>query len=221
MRPYLDALFLVSSTLIPARSRELGDWVAFLVAGAETTGLTLSQLQSFVHHATDDARREFGSALPRHLEHLEPAARERLWRSTLLPYWRDRRTNVPLALAADEVREMIAWIPALPEVAGEALAELQASPGEQLERADHVMWKWKEDNTWVRAHAGEAVGIVAFLAKGRSISPWLFDDAVTVLGVALDAGAAHESVIAAAEHLVARGSQAAAALIERARTAQE
>ncbi len=220
LRSYLDDFFSVVAPLIPKRSRELGDWVAMLVADAEKSGVTLTQLQRFVQHVSDDARRAFADALPRHLGRLGPDARRARWREMLSPYWRDRRTNMPLPLAPEEVREMISWIPALPEVAGEALVELTASPGDHLDHADGLIWQWKEDDTWVRAHPTEAAGIVEFLGVRRSIDPWLADDAVNVLERALEAGAPRGSVLRAAESLVTVSPRTAVAFVERLRSGE-
>jgi hypothetical protein len=217
LRPHVDALFAASTTLIPARSRELGDWVAMLAVDADESGLTLLQLQRFVQYASNEARRVFADSVPRHLERLTSDARRQVWRNLLQPYWRDRRTNMPTSLSKAEVREMISWIPALPEVAGEALVELRESPGDELQRADQLIWQWNEDDTWVRAHPTEAVEIVAFLGERRSINAWLVEQAITVLEGALEAGAERAEVLRAAETLVPL-SPAAAAFVDQLRS---
>lgn len=220
LQPYFDGLFEVSASLIPARSRELGDWVAFLLTNREKSGLTLEQLHRFVLGATDDARQAFAEAVPRHIDRTTAVERRALWNSVLQPYWQDRRTNVPRALAADELHGMISWVLALPEVADEVLHELQQSPGEQLERADTLIWQWKKDDTWVRAHPGPAAEVVAFLAERRSIRPFLAERAVTLLEAALEAGAPENIVLHAAESLVALRCPTANALVQRLGTSE-
>lgn len=218
LQSYHDALFEVSASLIPARSRELGDWVAFLLANREKSGLTLDQLHRFVRAATDKARRTFAEDIPRHVDRLTVDERRALWNSVLRPYWQDRRTNVPRPLAAEELCGMISWVVALPEVADEVLLELQQSPGEQLEHADTQIWKWKEDDAWVRAHPSAAAKLVAFLAARRSIKPLLAEHAVTVLETALEAGAPRDVILRGAESLAALPCPAASRVAQRLRT---
>lgn len=214
LSPHLDALFAVSSTLIPARSRQLGDWVALLVANVQESGLSLIQLQSFVRHASTEARQAFADALPRHLERLTPDDRVHVWRTFLQPYWRDRRTNVPTPLTPEEVREMISWIAALSEVASEAVAELQLSGVGKMEHADGVIFEWGEDPAWIDAHPAEAVGVIEFLSRTGSINPWMADRAVEILERALASGADRATVRQVAESLVPV-SRSAALLVER------
>jgi len=217
LRPYIGSLFDASASLVPFRSAQLGDWVAMLVAAPERSGITLDLLARFIDHATEDARVAFAREMPRHLASLAPEVRRRLWRGILSPYWRDRRTNIPRSLSASELREMIGWVSALPEVASEVLDALRASPGEQIENADHVIWEWTQDDSWVRAHPAEAAGIMAFLGERRCISSWHADDGVNVLSTCLDCGASPDAVRDAAEALVELGSVAARALVERLR----
>lgn len=217
LRPYLDALYAQSAELIPARSRDLGDWTAMLTADASKLGLTLTQLQIFVRAATEEARVAFADALPRHLDRLEADERVAVWRDLLRPYWRDRRTNVPIALSPAETREMINWVIALPEVADDAFEELRQSPGERLEHADHILFTWKEETSWVAAHPTVAAKLVGFLAERRSVRPWSLDDAVAVLTTAVDGRAERLVALAAAEALAEQGAQSAASLANRLR----
>lgn len=220
LKPYYEALFAVSESLIPDRSRQLGDWVAFLLANRDKSGLTLRKLQQFIQSTTDDGRTSFADALPRQVEPLRPEIRRALWHDVLAPYWRDRRTNMPLPLSPQEIREMLSWTFAFPEAVNEILTELRATSVENIEHADDVIWRWKEDDdSWLREHPTEAAGIVAFLAERRSIAQWLVDDAVRVLDKAYDAGAEKQVVLGAAEALVARGSQSAPAFIAKVRAA--
>jgi hypothetical protein len=219
LKPYYEPLFAVSESLIPASSRQLGDWVAFLLANRDKSGLTLRKLQVFIQSTTDEGRTSFADALPRQVEQLRPEARLSLWREVLAPYWRDRRTNMPLPLSPQEVREMLSWTLAFPEAADEVLAELRATSVESIEHADDVIWRWKEDDdSWLREHPTQAAGIVAFLAERKSIAPWMTENAVSVLEKAYDAGADKQIALSAAEALVALGSQSAPALAARLRS---
>lgn len=217
LQPYLPALLGASASLVPARSRELGDWVAMLVARADKPSITLAELQQFIRHATAKARHAFADALPRHVERIGGDERRQLWTKLLAPYWRDRRTNVPVGLDQDEVRGMLAWVVALPEVAPEVLEELEASKGESLSGAERTIWKWNKDDRWLREHPLEAVRIIRFIAERRSIPSWFAGHAVELLEKALELGASREQVLAAAEALVTLSSRGAADLVERLR----
>ena len=188
-----------------------------LAAGSDRTGLTVLELHRFVQGATEAARARFAESLPAHLGRLTPDARRRVWADLLAPYWRDRRTHMPLSLDPDEVAAMVAWVPALPEVAAEALDALRASPGDASHGADRVLWAWEQDDAWVRAHPDEAVGVIEFLAARSGASPWLPERAVAVLETALAAGAAPPGVRVAAERLIAHGSTGARGLVDRLR----
>jgi SIR2-like protein/uncharacterized protein DUF4020 len=217
LRPYLDGLFAESATLIPARSRDLGDWTAMLVAGKAQSELSLVQLQAFIRGATEDARVSFADSLPRYLDQLEAGARRKLWHDLLEPYWRDRRTNVPIALTAAEMREMINWTIALPEDAERVLDQLGMSPGDHIEHADHILFAWTEDASWVIAHPTAAVRLIGFLVDRHSISQWSLDNAVAVISKAIQAGAERTAALVSAEGLVALGAPAASALIDQLR----
>jgi len=201
LRPYLRGLFESCSQLIPARSHQLGDWVAMLVAHPSDSQFGLRDLQQFVHHSMADARRAFANAMPRHLSQLSAGEREKLWNEVLRPYWRDRRTNVPVAFEPEEVTAMIGWVTAMPEVTTEAVAELIQTSGRDLQHADHILWTWKQDDAWVRGHPSEATALIKWLAEGRSIESWRAPDAVKHLEAALKAGAPSPEVIAATEAL--------------------
>ncbi len=218
LRPSLTRFFENSAVLVPARSRQLGGWVALLVTHPAKSLFTLADLQAFVHHAKPEARREFAEALPDQLNELEPDIRRRLWEDLLRTYWRDRRTNVPVALDSEELARMTRWVISLPEVAAEALAELLQTPGEPVPHGERVIWEWKQNDEWLRAHPREATAIIKWLGARRSLEPWTADDAVRHLEEALEAGAPRSEVIAAAEVLAGLPCQAAIAFVERLRT---
>lgn len=213
----LSAFFDASARLVPHRAERLGDWVAMLVAFPAESGFTLPLLERFVDHASEDARAAFARELPDHLATLSPEARQQLWREMLAPYWRDRRTNMPLPLSTGEVSGMIAWVPVLPEVASEALDELRASPGERMEHADRILWQWAQDPAWTRAHPAEAAGIVRFLCERHCVTRWSADNAATVLDACLNAGAEPADVRPAVELLVDLTPGKAAVLLKRLR----
>lgn len=215
LQPSMRAFFNASAQLVPHRAKQLGDWVALLVAFPTESGFTLELLEAFVDHASEDARVAFASELPDHVAALSPDAREHLWREILAPYWRDRRTNMPRALSTGEVREMIGWAPALPEVADEVLEALRGSPGEHIEHADHTLWQWTQDAAWVRAHPAEAAGIVQWLCERHCMSRWSADNAAAVLNTCVDAGAAAADVRAAVEALMEFAPENATALLRR------
>jgi hypothetical protein len=188
-----------------------------VVAGREQSGLTLGELQAFVQYAPEEARSAFADLLPGQLERLTPEARSRLWREFLAPYWADRRTNMPVALAPDELREMVSWVRALPEDCKEVVTALRASPRHRLKHADGVVWKWKDDSAWVAAHPAATAGVISFLAERESINSWMADAALDVLEAALGAGAPRDIVLEAAEHLVSVSPQRAAGFVARLR----
>jgi SIR2-like domain/Domain of unknown function (DUF4020) len=221
LRPYLSSFFARSDTLVPARSRQLGDWVAMLVANPADSQFSGAELQVFIHHASLDARRAFAEAMPRHIARLPSDARKQLWERTLRPYWRDRRTNMPVSLHPAELVEMIGWIVGMPEVASEMIQELWQTAGEHLEQADYVLLNWRGDDQWVRAHPTEAVSVIRWLAKRKSVEVWTTDEAVKLLETALNAGAPKSDVIAAAEALAELPSEAAVRLLERLRRSDE
>ena len=217
LTPYLGAFFSRSATLVPGQSHQLGDFVGLLVTHPAESGVSLLALQQFVSGAAPEARRAFADSLPRHLSELEPEGRRQVWHDTLAPYWRDRRTNVPTALEPEEVGAMIEWVTELPEVAEEAVVELLQTPGQNLPNADRVLWQWREDAAWVRAHPDEASDIIRWLAERSSIDSWTAGDAATQLGIALQAGASRAKVLAAAEAVGALPCRAAIDLADRLR----
>lgn len=218
LRPYIPNFLSRSGMLVPARDRQLGDWVALLLANPEKSQFTLADLQVFVRHATPDARRAFADELPRHLASRTPDDRSALWRTILAPYWRDRQTNVPVAFDQQEIVEMIQWVVALPEVADDVVEMLKSTPGEQLPHADRVIWSWREDETWLRAHPKAATTLIQWLAERRSLSSWHADEAVSLLENALTAGASRVEVTAAAEALAALPCPQAVAFLDRLRS---
>ena len=217
LRPYFEFLFSESTQLVPARSVELGGWLAMLAAHPGKSDLTLNLLHAFIQHAADEARVAFAEQLPRHLETLTPGARVEVWDKLLQQYWGDRCTNMPAPLGTKEVSAMCAWVFALPEVAAQALSKLRASPGERFRYADSVIRKWRKDDAWVCANPTEAAGFIEFLAERNSLTSWLTQGAVVVLEKALKAGASQEVVLNAAEGLVALSCPTAPALVERLR----
>lgn len=212
----IDNFLAASGALLPTRGRELGDVVALFVANPAESKFGLSRLQTFIQFATPDARRAFADRLPQHLGQLSPDERRDVWNDTLLPYWRDRLTNVPMAFDVDEVAEMARWAEALPELAPEVLSKLTETPGTAFPHLDSVIWEWKQDDAWVRGHPEVAAGLLRFMAARRSIHLWHADDAVELLETALAAGASKETVRSAAEKIVAgTSSQRAADLAAR------
>lgn len=216
LKPYWLPLFRVSAGLIPHRSDELGDWVALLASRPDESEITLEELHEFVKGGTNEARLAFARAIPQHLDRLSSEARLDAWTRVLRPYWMDRCTSMPLPLAQREVEVMVSWLPALPEAAPEVLEQLVGSPEQNLEHADHLLWSWKQEPSFVEAHPAEAAGLVAFLGERGSISPWMADDAVEVIEKALEHGAPCAIAKGAVEFLVT-WSDSAVRLAERLR----
>lgn len=217
LRPHLPGLFDISATLLPNRDKQLGDWVAMLVAASGRISFSLALLERFIGHATEDARVAFAGALPRHLRSLEPGAREQLWSDLLSPYWFDRRTNVPCALSSSEMREMARWAEGLPEVAADVVAEMRALPPGKIDHAEAIIARWKRSDSWTRAHPEEAAAIIRLLVERESLPRWTADDAAEILTSCFDDGAERATVSAATERLVALGSSVARRLAERLR----
>jgi hypothetical protein len=215
LRPCLGAFLEKSAVLVPARSRQLGGWIALLVAFPKESELMLADLQTFVQHASPEARREFAEALPEQLDKLDGVARREVWEKLLRPYWRDRRTAVPVALDVEEVSRMVSWIVSLPEVAADALAELIQTPGKPVPHGDRVIWEWEQDDKWISNQPTIAVAVIKWLAERGSLEPWTVDEATKLLEKALLAGAPKPDVIAAAEVLAGLPCQTAIDLVER------
>jgi hypothetical protein len=57
--PSLPAFFSESASLVPARSEQLGGFVALLVAHADDSGISLAGLHQFTRGAKPEARRAF------------------------------------------------------------------------------------------------------------------------------------------------------------------
>jgi hypothetical protein len=112
------------------------------------------------------------------------------------------------------------WVPSLPELAADALAELLQTEGTNLPHAAHIIWKWENDDKFVRAQPRIAVSIIRWLAERKSIEPWSADNATKQLEKALEFGASVPEVIGAGEALAALPSQTAVKLVERLRQAQ-
>jgi hypothetical protein len=74
---------------------------------------------------------------------------------------------------------MIHWIVELPEVAADAVVELGQTSVDGLEHADHIIWDWRDDSAWLRAHPREACSILKW-ADRRAISTWMAGEAVTL-----------------------------------------
>ncbi len=215
LRPCLGAFLQKSATLVRAHSRQLGGWVALLVAFPRESELTLADLRTFAQYATPDARREFAEALPEQLDKLNPDGRREVWDKLLRPYWRDRRTAVPVALDVEEVSRMASWIVSLPEVAADAFAELVQTPGNPIPHGERVIWELEQDDKWVNDQPTVTVAIIKWLAERGSFQPWTADEATKLLEKALGAGAGKPDVIAAAEVLAGLPCQAAIDLVER------
>lgn len=216
LRPSFEPLFADLSGLLPARSRQLGAWVAFLAVEGDDSWMSLPLLHLFVQNSDEVARIEFARRVSKHLGSLNPNDRVACWERLLKPLWRDRHTNMPSPLANDEVREMMSWVRALPEVEMEALSLLEAAPLDEMPHSDSILWSLNEDQAWVTEHATTAVRLIAFLGKRRSIQSWSANDAVALLQLAFDSGASKEQVIAALE-TIAHVSRSAVAMTERLR----
>jgi hypothetical protein len=104
---------------------------------------------------------------------------------------------------------MLLWLIELPDIALEALTDLAVAPGEPIPHAEILLWKWREDDTWVRKHPGVAVAIVKFLAERQSVPQWAVDNAVDILKCAFEASASRDAVLPAAEALVALSAKSA------------
>ncbi len=202
LRPYWPAYLAKADSLNGGRhSEHLGEVMALFVAEHQKSGFTLELVQTFIMHASKESRVAFARSMPKHLERLTPDERRDAWQSILRPYWHGRRTHVPRPLDGEEVREMISWVVALPEVAPDVIAEMKATASPAIEHGDHILWQWREDDAWVRGHPSEAVAILHYLAEHRAIQLWNEDEAVTLLETALAAGAPHAAVAAAASAL--------------------
>lgn len=215
LRPSFSAILRCAADILPARASQLGDLVALFVTDPESSGITLTELQTFAQYATEEARVAFTDAIPSKLERLESAARERVWRNLLRKYWAARQTRMPIALTASELLGMARWTLALPEVADDVVAELRASPTLTMEHADGPIRDLSQDPDWVRGHPAASAGLVAFFGERRSIPAWCADFAVNVLEVALDAGAPWPIVREAGEFLITLPSPRAVALLDR------
>jgi hypothetical protein len=108
---------------------------------------------------------------------------------------------MPRALAADEVQEMVLWIPALPEVASDAASILLQTDCPPMEHAGAVLYEWRQDERFAREHSDAATTVVEFLSLRRSIESWHVPDAIRVLEVAEEARATREGLIRAADAL--------------------
>ncbi|MGH7665002.1 MAG: hypothetical protein ACRENI_12005 [Gemmatimonadaceae bacterium] len=219
LNPYWPAFLATSAVVAPDRSSELGDVIAMIVVHRRESHWSLVRLHQFMEHATAEARRAFAGALPRHLPNVTADERRELWEEILLPYWRDRCTNVPLALDPEEVQEMISWVAALPEDSVQVAAQLEASSCDPMSDADSMLWEWREEKfEWVRDHPDAAVSIVKFLASHRSIQSWTAGAAVQALEVAINAGGDRSRCLQAAEEVAdATNSQSAIEMVQRLR----
>ena len=85
LRPFVTRFFETSASLVPARSRQLGGWVALLVTHPTESLFELRDLHTFIRYARAEARQEFAEALPDQLDKLEADLRRRLWEDVLRP----------------------------------------------------------------------------------------------------------------------------------------
>jgi hypothetical protein len=200
VEPFWDEFLRDSRTIAPNRAEKLGDVIALLVAQRAQSHFTLERVLKFVQGTTDEGRRAFADAVPRHLAAITSDERRELWQELLLPYWRARRTNMPSALSPDEVREMITWAPALPEVASVVVSELAATETGPMNQAASIFWTWQEDDRFVREHPNEVLIIVRFLAERRSVD-WFVAEAVKTIELAMKHGGKLDGAQAAAESL--------------------
>jgi hypothetical protein len=202
LQEQLRELLQRSAEVLPSRAKELGDFVALLVAEVEHSRLSKVDLQSFIFRASEEARESFADSLPRHLSRLETQPRIRVWKTLLAPYWRDRRTNMPVTLSSAELEGMFRWLTELPEVADAVIAELRKSPRLAVSHVDNVLRKLKDDTQWIRDHPNAATGAVLFLLERNSLEKWSTEDAVVILIAAKEAGALTADVANAAESLI-------------------
>lgn len=121
--PYIDNFLKQLASVVPDRSGEVGDVIAMFVANPEQSKFDLRRLQIFVQFGTPESRRAFADRLPQHVGQLSSDKRRKLWSDTILPYWRDRGTNVPVPFDTDEIAEMTRWVEAFPEDAKDVLGE--------------------------------------------------------------------------------------------------
>lgn len=202
LREQLQELLQRSAEVLPSRAKELGDFIALLVAEVEHSRLSKVALQSFILRASEEARESFADSLPRHLSRLETQPRVQVWKTLLAPYWRDRRTNMPVTLSSAELEGMFRWLTELPEVADAVTAELRKSPLLAVSHADSVLRRWRDDPEWVEKHPDAAAGAILFLLERKSLASWSTQDAVVILAVAKKAGATTADVAKAAEALI-------------------
>lgn len=215
LRPTFSSLFRRAADSLSARAKQLGDLVALFAANPGRSGLNHTLLQEFIQHAPHDARTSFADALPDKLDLLDSSSRARVWEQLLRRYWSDRRTRMPVALTAEELRGMASWLKALPEVADDVVAALRASPKLRMPHADVLVLALEEDMEWVRGHSSAAAGLIAFLAERQSVPSWSENHAVDVLEEALKAGAPPSKVVEAAQALAELPSRRAAELAQR------
>jgi hypothetical protein len=217
LAPFLKPFLELSASLVPARSRELGDFIALSVARRADTKFAPTNLRIFVRHATPAARAAFADALPNHMKLIDSDARGKLWNGMLRAYWRDRLTNMPSPFDAAERAALPEWVVALPEVLNETLTLLEKTTGEATPHADRVLMSWRQDDTWLCAHPIAAVRIIRWLVARRSMDLWHVDEAAQHLDSAFTAGAPQIDVLSAAEELGEYGCASALRLAARLR----
>lgn len=215
LRKPLTAFLKESGALVPSRSRQLGDFIALLVANKGVSKFTRVDLHHFIQGALPEARVAFADALPVHLSRLESSERVAVWSELLAPYWRDRRTNMPLKLAPEELAEMLYWALELSEVADDVVEALLSSPTDRLASADSIIFRWQGDSSWIAKHPVASVGLMRFLLERGAISSWFGADVVAFLAQAKDAGAPLDAIKQAVELLIKELPQISALAAER------
>jgi Domain of unknown function (DUF4020) len=212
--PIAPAFFAHSALLVPSRARELGDWVALLVAHQRETSMSLGLLEAFIRGAAVEARSAFSDDVPRHLRGLSADARRAVWSDLLQPYWKERLRRIPAAFEPAELAGLVQWVVALPEVWTEAFAMLGKTPGMEIPNGDRVLQFWFSDRTWLLANPDHAVAIIGWLA-GRHSVHHAAHTTVQLLADAWQAGAARQAVIGAANGLAELAIPGAAQLAQQ------
>ena len=188
LRPYLSALLERSADLLPKRSEQIGDFVALLVALRKDSEFTLSLLHRFIENSNEEARRAFAHSLASKLEVLDSEQRHDLWSMLLKQYMVDRRTNIPIPLAAEEIAGMVHCVEALPEAGMEVVEALRLLPKDKIPHLDGLLADLaNHGQEWISTHPDTAAGLIAFVAERRSVDPWAVEFAFAVLEVVYEA----------------------------------
>ncbi|MBL0938906.1 MAG: DUF4020 domain-containing protein [Gemmatimonadaceae bacterium] len=213
LRPYLNGLFERSVTLLPKRSEQIGDFVALIVALRKDSGFTLALLHEFIERSSADARRTFAHSLASKLEMLGSDERHELWTTLLKQYLADRRTNMPVPLASEEIAGMVHWVEELPEAGMEVVEALRLLPRDQIPQLGGFAFDLASHRQdFVATHPDVAASLIVLLAERQSIDMWAASFAFDVLEAAHAAGATLSRVQEALSHLTSLDPKRAAEL---------